>query len=91
MRTFYLVSVVLIFLLMQLVAADGMSFGPVAPDFLILVTAFCGLYRGALAVSPRLRAGLLVRGRLVASLAADTPKYRVPASAPPDRRGPFRR
>ena len=49
------------------------------------------LYRGALAVSPRLRAGLLVRGRLVASLAADTPKYRVPASAPPDRRGPFRR
>jgi beta-galactosidase len=49
------------------------------------------LYRGAVPMSPRLRAGLLVRGRLVASLAADTPKFRIPASAPPDRRGPFRR
>ena len=51
MRTFYLVMVVLVFLLMQLVAADRMSLGPAAPDFLILVTAFFGLYRGAIAGS----------------------------------------
>lgn len=51
MRTFYLVAIVLIFLLMQLVAADRMSLGPVAPDFLILVTAFFALYRGAIAGS----------------------------------------
>jgi hypothetical protein len=33
---------------------------------------------------------LLVHGRVVASLAADAPKFRIPASAPPDRREPFR-
>lgn len=49
------------------------------------------LYRGAVEASPRLRAGLLVHGRVVASLAADTPKFRIPASAAPDRREPFRR
>lgn len=48
------------------------------------------LYRGAVEASPRLRAGLLVHGRLVASLAADAPKFRVPASAPPSERGPYR-
>jgi len=36
-------------------------------------------------------AELLVQGRVVAALAADAPKYRIPASAPPERRGPFRR
>jgi rod shape-determining protein MreD len=50
-RTFYLVVIALIFLLMQLVAAERMSIGPVAPDFLILITAFFGLYRGAIAGS----------------------------------------
>ena len=49
------------------------------------------LYRGAALASPQLRAGLLVHGRVVASLAADTPKFRIPASAAPDRREPFRR
>jgi beta-galactosidase len=48
-------------------------------------------YRGPVAGSAGLRAGLLVRGRLVATLAAGHPKYRTPISAPPDRRGPFRR
>jgi beta-galactosidase len=48
-------------------------------------------YRGAVAGAPGLRAGLLVSGRVVASLAADAPKFRIPPSAPPDRRDPFRR
>ena len=34
---------------------------------------------------------LLVQGRVVASLATDAPKFRVPGSAPPDRREPFHR
>ncbi len=49
------------------------------------------LYRGPVEATPRLRAGLLVHGREVASLAIDTPKFRIPASAAPDQRGPFRR
>jgi hypothetical protein len=36
-------------------------------------------------------AELLVGGRVVASLAAGAPKFRIPVSAPPERRGPFRR
>jgi beta-galactosidase len=48
-------------------------------------------YRGPVAASPRIRAGLLVRGRLAATLAMDAPKFRVPASAPPERREPFQR
>jgi hypothetical protein len=36
-------------------------------------------------------AALLVGDRVVASLAADAPKSRIPPSAPPDRRDPFRR
>jgi hypothetical protein len=48
-------------------------------------------YRGPVAASPRLRAGLLVRGRLAATLAMDAPKFRVPASAPPARREQFHR
>ena len=46
-------------------------------------------YSGPVAGDPRLRAGLVVEGRLVASLAAAAPKLRIPASAPPDRRGPY--
>lgn len=34
---------------------------------------------------------LLVHGHVVASLAADAQKFRIPASAGPDRRDPFRR
>jgi hypothetical protein len=36
-------------------------------------------------------AELLVHGRVVASLALDAPKSRIPANAPPDRREPFHR
>jgi hypothetical protein len=36
-------------------------------------------------------AELLVDGRVVASLALDAPKSRIPANAPPDRREPFHR
>jgi beta-galactosidase len=36
-------------------------------------------------------AELLVQGRVIAALAADAPRFRIPASAPPDRRDPFRR
>jgi hypothetical protein len=33
----------------------------------------------------------MVQGRVVASLALDAPKFRIPASGPPDAREPFRR
>jgi hypothetical protein len=41
--------------------------------------------------NPRLRAGLVVQGKVVATLAAGAAKFRIPASAPPERRGPFHR
>jgi beta-galactosidase len=59
---------------------DGSEPGPAAT-----------VYRSPVGATPGLRAALVVRGRVVASLAADAPTYRIPASAPPDRRGPFRR
>jgi beta-galactosidase len=46
---------------------------------------------GALAAGASLRAALFVGGRVVVSLRADAPKFRIPISAPPDRRGAFRR
>jgi beta-galactosidase len=49
------------------------------------------LVKGALPATPRLRAALLVGGRVIARLAANEPKYRIPACAPPEERGPFRR
>jgi len=49
------------------------------------------LYRSPVEASPELRAALLVEGRVVASLAADAPRLQIPASAPPERREPFRR
>lgn len=48
-------------------------------------------YRRPVASTPGLRAGVLVDGRVVASLEADAPKFRIPATAPPDRREPFHR
>jgi hypothetical protein len=33
----------------------------------------------------------VVQGRVVATLAADAPKFRIPANAPPERREPFHR
>ncbi len=48
-------------------------------------------YRGAISSVPRLRAGLLVNGAVVASLDANAPRFRIPRNAPPDRRDPFRR
>jgi beta-galactosidase len=36
-------------------------------------------------------AELVVAGQVVAKLEADAPKFRIPASAPPERRDPFRR
>jgi rod shape-determining protein MreD len=46
-KTFYLLLAILFFLLMQLVVADRIALGPVAPDFLILLVVFFSLYRGA--------------------------------------------
>jgi beta-galactosidase len=60
--------------------ADGAEVGPAATR-----------YRGPVKAISTLRAGLLVAGRLVVSLAADAPKFRMPASAPPDKREEFRR
>ncbi len=57
---------------------DGSEPGPASP-----------LYRAPIGSAPGLRAALLVGGRVVASLAIDAPKFRIPVSAPPDRRGPF--
>lgn len=48
-------------------------------------------YRGPVGRRAGLRAGLVVQGSVVASLAADAPKFRIPASAPPERREPFHR
>ena len=48
-------------------------------------------YRGPVEPNPGLRAGLVVQGKLVASLAADAPKFRIPATAPPEKREPFHR
>lgn len=48
MKTFYLILAILFFLFMQIVVADWLSLGPVAPDFLILVVVFFSLYRGAM-------------------------------------------
>jgi hypothetical protein len=50
------------------------------------------LYAAPVAWDAGLRAALLVGGRVVATLAADAPRFRIPISAPPqDRRTPFRR
>jgi beta-galactosidase len=58
---------------------DGSVPGPASP-----------LYRtGTVAGGVRLRAGLMVGGRLMASVAADARKTRIPASAPPQRREPY--
>jgi beta-galactosidase len=49
-------------------------------------------YRGALEATPDLRAGLLVNGRPVVSLAIDATKSRIPATMPPGgAREPFHR
>jgi beta-galactosidase len=48
-------------------------------------------YRGPLDAAPQLRAGLLVDGKVVAALATEAEKFRIPASAPPDRRERFNR
>ncbi|MFL5385046.1 MAG: hypothetical protein ACJ8GN_21200 [Longimicrobiaceae bacterium] len=37
-----------------------------------------------------MRAALVARGRVVATLDGRAPKVRIPASAPPDAREPFR-
>lgn len=47
MKTFYLTLLVLILFLMQSIAADRISFGEIAPDFIILVILFFALHRGA--------------------------------------------
>ena len=47
MKTFYLILAILFFLFMQIVVADWLSLGSIAPDFLILVVVFFSLYRGA--------------------------------------------
>jgi hypothetical protein len=48
-------------------------------------------YRGVVEGRTGLRAGLVVQERVVASLAADAPRFRIPASAPPEQREPFHR
>lgn len=46
MRWFYIILAILVFLLMQAVVADRIAWGPVAPDFLVLVVAFFALFKG---------------------------------------------
>ena len=48
-------------------------------------------YRRPLDSAAGLRAGLIAEGRVVASLGAQQPKFRIPANAPPERREPFHR
>jgi rod shape-determining protein MreD len=47
MKLFYLILAVLIFLLLQLVVAERITIGQIAPDFLVLIVAFFALYRRA--------------------------------------------
>jgi beta-galactosidase len=48
-------------------------------------------YRGPIDPCPTLRAGLVVQGQVLASLAGDAPRSRIPAAAPPEKREPFHR
>jgi beta-galactosidase len=48
-------------------------------------------YRGPLEPAPGLRAALVVQGRVLVALAANEPKFRIPATAPPEKREPFPR
>lgn len=48
-------------------------------------------YRGRIEPSAGFRAGLVAQGKVVASLAANAPKFRIPAMAPPEKREPFHR
>jgi rod shape-determining protein MreD len=48
MKTFYLIVVVLLFLLMQATLATRIAFGAIAPDFVLLIVVFFALYRGAI-------------------------------------------
>jgi beta-galactosidase len=48
-------------------------------------------YRDPVNRGAGLRAGVVVEGKVVASLAADAPKFRVPGSAPPEKRETFHR
>jgi Chitobiase/beta-hexosaminidase C-terminal domain len=48
-------------------------------------------YRQPVDPDSRLRAGLVVQGKVVTSLAAAAPKFRIPANAPPAKREPFHR
>jgi beta-galactosidase len=48
------------------------------------------LYTGPMAPGPKIRAALIARGRVVASLDASAAKYRIPATIPPESRDTFR-
>jgi beta-galactosidase len=48
-------------------------------------------YRRPLPASPAIRAAMLVQDRVVVTLAASAPKYRIPANAPPETREQFHR
>lgn len=58
---------------------DGSAPGPRSPR-----------YAGPLTAPPGVRAALVVGGRAVATLDERTEKFRIPASAPPESREPFR-
>ncbi|HKP77340.1 MAG TPA: glycoside hydrolase family 2 TIM barrel-domain containing protein [Longimicrobiaceae bacterium] len=58
---------------------DGSTPGPESPP-----------YAGPIAGDGPVRAALLVAGRVVVTLDERAPKFRVPASAPPEAREPFR-
>jgi beta-galactosidase len=48
-------------------------------------------YRGPVEAASDLRAALVVQGTVLASLALNEPKFRIPATAPPEKREPFHR
>ena len=59
---------------------DGTEPGPSSPR-----------YQGPVEPAPGLRAALVVQGKVLALLAASEPKFRIPATAPPEKREPFHR
>ena len=81
----------------RLVGASAAVRGGAPPHRLVYTedgsepTAASRPYRGPIRAGAGLRAGMVVQGRVVASLAAREPKFRLPASAPPDKRETFHR
>ncbi len=69
---------------------DGLATWAVATDDGSAPTPTSRRVTAPVAASDALRAAVVTRDRVLAAIAAAAPKWRMPASAPPERRDPFR-